>query len=175
MDGIERTGVVKLRGKPVTLLGPGLKAGDPAPEFRAVDGAFRQIQLADFKGKVVLLSAVPSLDTPVCSLQTKRFNDEVARLPTNVVVLTISTDLPFAQKRFCESEKVERILILCDSVWHSFGGNFGVLIKDMGLLARSVFVIAKDGTIAYMEIVPEMGDHPNYSAALVAAREAADR
>jgi thiol peroxidase len=165
-----------MKDDPVTLLGPEtpVDVGDPAPDFRVVDGAFQPVTLEDVKGRVVLISAVPSLDTGVCSAQTKRFNEEAARLPDDVSVLTISMDLPFAQKRFCDAEKVDRIRVLSDHVWRSFGLSYGVLIKDMGLLARSVWVIGKDGRIAYRQIVSEVTEHPDYDAALAAAREVAE-
>lgn len=164
---------VTMKGNPVALVGAPVRVGEPAPDFRVVDAAFKPVRLSDFKGQVVLISAVPSLDTGVCSLQTKRFNEEAAHLPTNVVVLTISEDLPFAQKRFCEAEKVERIKVLSDSVWHEFGAFYGMLIKDMGLLARSVWIVGRDGKVAYRQIVVEITTHPDYEAALTAVRDAA--
>jgi thiol peroxidase len=164
-----------MHGKPAVLLGNQPSPGTAAPDFKVVDGAFKPVKLSDFKGKVCLISAVPSLDTPVCSLQTKRFNSEVANLPSNVVAMTISMDLPFAQKRFCDAEKVDRILVLSDHVWHDFGTNYGILVKDMGLLARAVFVVGADGKIAYMQIVPELTQHPDYDAALLAVRQAAGK
>lgn len=169
----ERPGAVALRGTPLTLLGAPVGVGDVAPEFRVVDAEFEPVRLSDFQGKAVLISAVPSLDTGVCAAQTKRFNDEAAALPPNVAVLTLSMDLPFAQQRFCEAEGVERIRVLSDHVWRSFGRNYGVLIQGRGLLARSVFVIGKDGRIAYKQLVQELSKHPDYDAALSAAREAA--
>jgi len=172
MSEQERTGIVTMKGAPLTLLGPELKEGDPAPGFRAVDAGFKPVSLSDFSGKVCLISAVPSLDTGVCAVQTKRFNDEVERLPGKVAVLTISMDLPFAQKRFCDAEKIDRITVLSDHVWREFGLRYGVLIKDMGLLARSVFVVSND-CIAYRQIVPEVTQHPDYDAALAAVREQA--
>ena len=164
---------VTLKGSPVNLLGPALKAGDKAPAFRAVDGGFAPVQLADYKGKVLIISAVPSLDTPVCSIQTQRFNKKIASLPAGVEIITISMDLPFAQKRFCEAQKVDRIRILSDHVWREFGQNYGLLIENMGLLARSVWVIGKDGKVAYVQLVPEVAQEPDYAAALKAAKEAA--
>ncbi len=169
----EREGLVTMKGSPVVLLGRGVKAGEAARGFRVVDGAFQPVRLSDFRGKVVVISAVPSLDTGVCSAQTKRFNDEAAKLPADVVVLTISMDLPFAQKRFCETEKIGGIRVLSDHVWREFGTAYGVLIKDMGLLARAVFVVGKDGTVVYEQVVREVATHPDYDAALAAARKAA--
>ncbi len=169
----QRSGVVTLKGQPLTLLGPAIKVGQKAPDFQVVDEAFKPVRLSDFRGKAVLIAAVPSLDTPVCSMETKRFNEEAAKLPKDVVVLTISMDLPFAQKRFCEAEKVGGIQVLSDCVDHDFGQNYGVLIKGMGLLARSIFVVGKDGTIRYEQIVPEVTNHPDYDAALKAIKQAA--
>jgi thiol peroxidase len=170
MPDKERTGVVTAHGKPITLLGPELKVGDLAPDFVVVDEAFKPVHLADFKGKTVLISAVPSLDTGVCSLQTKRFNDEAEKLPPGVAVLTISEDLPFAQTRFCGAESIKNIRVLSDSVHRDFGLRFGVLIKDLGLVARSIWVIGPDGRLSYIEIVPELTHHPDYDRALAAVR-----
>ena len=166
---------VTMRGKPVVLLGTPVEAGTLAPDFRVVDGAFQPVKLSDFKGTVVLVSAVPSLDTPLCSLQTKRFNEEAAHLPSNVVVLAISEDLPFAQKRFCESEEIGRIRTLSDSVWRDFGAKYGILIENMGVLARSIWIVAADGRLVYRQIVPEITTHPDYDAALQVARDAAKK
>jgi len=173
MDLVERNGIVTMKGKALTLLGPDVRVGDPAPGFRVVDGAFQPVRFADFAGRAVLISAVPSLDTGVCALQTKRFNDEIESLPRDVIVLTVSMDLPFAQKRFCELEKVDRVQVLSDHVWREFGASYGILIKDLGLLARSVFVVEKGGRIAYRQIVPEVTEPPDYEAALKALRAAA--
>lgn len=164
---------VTMKGNPVALGGVLVKEGAVAPDFKVVDAGFKPVKLSDFKGKVVLISAVPSLDTGICSLQTKRFNEEMARLPADVVILTISEDLPFAQKRFCEAEKVDRIKVLSDCVWREFGSKYGLLITDMGLLARSVWVVNGEGKVAYRQIVPEIASHPDYDAALKAAREIA--
>lgn len=168
-----RTGLVTSKGQPVTLLGPDVKVGDMAPEFRAVDAAYRPVDLTSMRGKPVLIAAVPSLDTGLCSLETKRFNDEAATLPPEVVVVTISMDLPFAQKRFCEAEHVDRVKVLSDHVGREFGMRYGVLTEDRALLARSIFVIGRDGRIAYRELVYDQGTHPDYDAALQAIRRAA--
>jgi thiol peroxidase len=143
-----------------------VKAGGKAPDFKVVDEAFNPVTLSDFAGKKVLISAVPSLDTPVCSLQTKRFNAEAEMLGEAVAILTISADLPFAQKRFCDAERIGRTRVLSDSVWKDFARNYGVLIKDMGILARSIFIVGKDGTLEYMELVKEVTNHPDYDTAL---------
>jgi thiol peroxidase len=170
----ERTGLVTMKGNPVVLLGPSLKVGDPAPDFAAVDRQWQKVSLSGFRGKAVLISAVPSVDTSVCSLQTKRFNEAAAALPPDAVVLAVSQDLPFALDRFCGAEGVDRLQVLSDHVDAEFGMSYGVLIKGMRLLARSIFVIDKEGRIAYIELVPEITTHPDYDAALEALRKLTD-
>jgi thiol peroxidase len=162
----EHPGAVTAGGEPLTLLGPEVQVGRPAPEFTVVDASFNPVRLSDFRGRPVLISAVPSLDTGVCSLQTRTFNERVARLPGDVAALTISMDLPFAQKRFCSAEHIDRLQVLSDFVRRDFGSRYGILIKDRGLLARAVFVIGPDGTLVYREIVPELGHEPDYDEAL---------
>ncbi len=169
----EREGVVTMKGDPLVLLGPQLEVGDEAPGFTAVDRGLQPVSLSDFAGRTVLISAVPSVDTSVCSLQTKRFNEEAAALPEDVAVVTISMDLPFALDRFCGAEGIDRIQVLSDHAQASFGGAYGVLVKGLRLLARSVFVIDADGRIAHAEIVPELTDHPDYEAALATVRQLA--
>jgi thioredoxin-dependent peroxiredoxin len=168
-----RTGLVTMKGNPVTLLGPELKVGESAPDFRVVDSGFQPVDFESLRGKPILIAAVPSLDTKVCALETKRFNDELAALPADVQLLTISMDLPFAQMRFCDAEHIDRVRVLSDHVWREFGTHYGVLIENLGLLARSIFVVGRDGKITYREIVPELGQQPNYDAALEAIRRAA--
>jgi thioredoxin-dependent peroxiredoxin len=169
----DRKGAVTFKGGPLTLVGNEVKVGDKAPDFALVANDLSPATLATFKGKTLLVTSVPSLDTPVCDRETHRFNEEASKLGDNIRVLTISMDLPFAQKRFCEAEKIGRIRVLSDSVWREFAERYGVLIKDMGLLARSVFVVGKDGRVAYKQIVPELTTHPDYDAALAAAKKAA--
>jgi len=164
----ERAGVVTLNGNPVTLLGPELGPGDPAPDFTVVDREMAPVTLADSAGKTRLISVVPSLDTPICELQTKRFHEEAARLPGSVAILTISMDLPFAQQRFCTTQGIDRIQVLSDHRDASFGTAYGVLIKELRLLARSIFVVGPDDVIRYVQIVPEVTEHPDYEAALQA-------
>lgn len=166
-----RVSTVKAGEQQIVLLGNELKTGKKAPAFKVVDNNFKPVTLADFTGKILLLSVVPSIDTGVCSLQTKRFNSEVASLPDDVVLLTISTDLPFAQKRFCQQEQVEAMAVLSDAVWRDFGSNYGLLIKDMGLLARAIIVIDRAGNVAYQQMVPELAQEPDYAAALHALRQ----
>lgn len=156
--------------KTVTLEGKRPKLSQMAPGFKVVDEHFSPVMLSDFKGKTVLISAVPSLDTGVCALQTKRFNSEVGHFSDDVIMLTISTDLPFAQKRFCKVENVDKIKVLSDSVWRDFGEKYGLLIQDYGLLARAIFIIDAEGKLQYQELVPNITEHPNYDAALEALK-----
>lgn len=169
----EREGLVKMKGVAKTLVGHPVKDGDFAPEFSAVDTNFSPVHLSSFIGNTVIISAVPSLDTSVCSVQTKKFNEEIAKLPENIKIITISSDLPFAQKRFCNTEKTDKMIFLSDAARHEFGVRYGVYIKDMGILARSVFVIDGDDNVVYNEIVPEISSEPDYQKALEAARKAA--
>lgn len=157
--------------KTVTLAGKLPTLEQVAPGFKVVDDKFAPVTLSDFKGKIVLISAVPSLDTGVCALQTKRFNSEVSHFSDDVVMLTISADLPFAQKRFCQVENVDKINVLSDSVWRDFGDKYGLLIEDYGLLARAIFIIDADGKLQYQELVPNITAHPDYDAALAALKE----
>nr|WP_246058435.1 thiol peroxidase [Litorilituus lipolyticus] len=158
--------LVKAGNKYVTLLGTQVNVGEQAPDFKVVDKNFAPVTLENFSNQTVLISVVPSLDTGVCSLQTKRFNEEVGKLPKNISLVTISNDLPFAQKRFCKTEKVDQIKVLSDSVWREFGINYGLLIKDMGLLTRAIFIINNEGKIVYKELVANISEHPNYDKAL---------
>src|SRR5262247_2138708 len=171
-----RANAVTLRGNPVTLVGPEIKAGQPAPDFTAVDNSLAPVKLSDAKGKVLILSAVPSLDTPVCDTETRRFNTEAGKLPGGVEVWTISMDLPFAQKRWCGAAGVSSVKTLSDFRDRSFARSYGVAIQEgplTGLSARAVFVVGKDGTIKHAEYVSDITKEPNYEAALSAARQAA--
>lgn len=165
----KRPNAVTFKGNPHTLVGPQLKAGDKAPDFRALSG-LELVTLAQTPGKARLFSVVPSVDTPVCSIQTKKFNESLAALKDKVAAYTISLDLPFAQKRFCGAENITNMQNLSDVHNHSFGQNYGVLIEGLPLplLSRAVFVVDKNGTITYAEYVPEVGAEPNYAAALAA-------
>jgi len=168
LDKLKETqNLVKAGDKYVTLLGEQVNVGEQAPPFKVVDKNFSPVTLKDFPGQTLLISVVPSLDTGVCSIQTKRFNEEAAKLPKNITILTISNDLPFAQKRFCDTEKVENLKVLSDSVWREFGANYGLLIKDMGLLTRAIFIIDEQGKIVYKELVANISQHPNYDKALL--------
>ncbi|HEV8309476.1 MAG TPA: thiol peroxidase [Methylomirabilota bacterium] len=167
---------VTFKGTPLTLAGSEVKPGDPAPDFTAVDTSLQPVRLSDARGKVVVLSAVPSLDTPVCDTETRRFNEEAAKLGENVLVWTISMDLPFAQKRWCGAAGITRVKTLSDFRERSFGQQYGTLIKEgalAGLEARAVFVVGKDGRVKHVEYVKEVTTEPNYEAALAAARAAA--
>lgn len=162
----ENSSLVKAGDKFVTLLGKQINEGDTAPNFKVVNESFSPVTLNEFKNKNILISVVPSLDTGVCSIQTKRFNKAVEKIPENTVLLTISNDLPFAQKRFCETEKTDKIKILSDSVWRDFGTKYGLLIKDMGLLTRAIFLINTEQKVIYKELVANLSEHPNYEKAL---------
>lgn len=165
--------LVKANNKYVTLLGTQVAVNDQAPNFKVVDKNFSPVQLSDFKGQTILISVVPSLDTGVCSIQTKRFNDEAAKLPKNITLLTISNDLPFAQKRFCKVEGVDQIKVLSDSVWRNFGESYGLIIKNMGLLTRAIFIIDNHGKVKYKELVANISEHPDYESALTAVKNIA--
>ena len=169
---MERPGATTMRGKPLTLLGPELKAGQKAPEFETVSDGMQPTSLASTGQSVRIFSVVPSLDTPVCDAQTKRFNEEAAKLP-GVEIYTISMDLPFAQKRWCGAYGVDKVKMLSDHRNGSFGEHYGTLIKDLRIESRAIFVLDKDNTIKHVEYVKEVADHPNYDAALNAARSLA--
>jgi len=158
-----------MRGKPLTLLGPELKAGEKAPDFEAVSDAVQSVNLEKTGHGVRIFSVIPSLDTPVCDAQTKRFNEEAAKLD-GIEIYTISMDLPFAQKRWCGAFGIDKIKMLSDHRTGSFGENYGTLIKDLRIESRAIFVLDKDGTIKHVEYVKEVADHPNYEAALAAAK-----
>jgi thiol peroxidase len=160
------------KGGPLELVGPELKVGDPAPDFRAVDTGLQEVTLASTGNGVRVFSVVPSLDTPVCDMQTKRFNDAAATLP-QVQFYTISVDLPFAQKRWCNSFGVDNVKMISDHKYASFGENYGTLIKDWRIESRAIFVVDQNNRIAHVEYVPEVAEHPNYDAALAKAKELA--
>src|SRR5208337_3906431 len=159
------------RGNPLTLIGPELKAGDAAPDFAVVDSGLKPIGLKETGSQVRIISVVPSLDTPVCDAQTKRFNEEAAKMP-NVDILTVSMDLPFAQKRWCGAFGVDKVKMLSDHKDASFGSNYGTLIKELRIESRAIFVIDPDNRILHAEYVKEVADFPNYEAALAAVRGA---
>jgi thiol peroxidase len=170
-----RKGEVTFKGNPIELVGPKLKAGDAAPEFSCVGAGLAVINLAGTAGKARLFSVVPSLDTPVCSIQTKRFAQELRALGDKVAAYIVSLDLPFAQARFCTDAKIENLKNLSDVHDHSFGKNYGVLIQGLPipLLARSLFVVDPSNKITYVQIVPEIAQEPDYEPALAALKAAA--
>lgn len=169
----ERKGAVTMRGNPLTLVGPELKVGQKAPNFTAVGKGMAPVTLDQLKGKVKIIAAIPSIDTPVCDAETRRFNEEASKLPGDVQILTISMDLPFAQARWCGAAGVDKVAMASD--WRSadFGLKYGGLIKELHLLARAVFVIDKNDNVVHAEYVKEVADQPNFDAALEAARKAA--
>lgn len=158
-----------MRGKPLTLLGPELKAGEKAPDFQAVTDSLQDVNLEKTGHAVRIFSVIPSLDTPVCDAQTKRFNEEAAKLD-GIEIYTISMDLPFAQKRWCGAFGVDKVKMLSDHRTGSFGEHYGTMIKELRIESRAIFVLDKDGTIKHVEYVKEIADHPNYEAALAAAK-----
>lgn len=169
---MERPGATTMRGNPLTLIGPELKAGDTAPDFSLVDNGLKPVTLKDTGTHVRIISVVPSLDTPVCDAQTKRFNEEASKLP-DVDILTVSMDLPFAQKRWCGAFGVDKVKMLSDHRDGSFGTAYGTLIKDMRIESRAIFVLDQNNKIRHVEYVKEVADFPNYESALAAAKSAA--
>ena len=165
----ERKGVATLKGNPLTLVGPEIKVGDKAPEFIVRKG-LSDVKSSEYAGKIRLISVVPSLDTPVCDAQTRKFNDEASKLGDNVKILTISMDLPFAGNKFCDTAGIKNLDVLSDYKDADFGIKYGVLIKEHRLDMRAIFVVDKDDTVKYVQIVPEMTDHPDYEHAIAALK-----
>lgn len=163
---------ITFKGNKITILGNELKEGQVVPDFQLTANDMSDLSINNFKGKVVIISTIPSLDTPVCSIETKRFNEEASNLSDSVVILTVSRDLPFAQKRWCAAEGVSKVVTASDYKHRSFGSAFGVEIKELGLLARAIFVVGKDGKITHTEYVQEIAQEPDYSLALNAAKKA---
>lgn len=171
----ERVGVHTLKGNPLTLIGPELKVGDKAPEFTVRSSLVDTKSSADFKGKIRLINVVPSLYTGICDAQTRRFNEEAAKLGDDVVILTISVDLPPAQQQYCAAAGIDKVVVLSDHYDVSFGTAYGVLIKELRLLARSIFIVDKNDTLAYVAVNNEMAEHPDYDAALAALKKLLDQ
>ena len=167
----ERAGLVTMKGNPIVLLGNEVKVGDLAPDFEVVDNGLSPVKFSSFRGKVCVLSSVPSLDTPVCDMETRRFNSEAAQLSDDVEILTISMDLPFAQARWCGAAGVTRVKTLSDHRDAAFGSGYGVLIKGLRLLARAVFVVDRQGVVRYHELVKEIASEPDYAAVLAAVKD----
>lgn len=164
----ERT--VAFKGNPITLIGPELKVGDKAPDFKLNKNLLEEVSLSDFAGKVKLISVVPSLDTGVCDAQTRRFNEEASKLGDNVIVLTVSADLPFAQARWCGAAGIDKVVTLSDYKTNSFGEAYGVLIKEFRLDMRAVFVVDANDTIQYVQVLQEMTEHPDYEKPVEAVK-----
>ncbi|MBC8586738.1 thiol peroxidase [Tissierellaceae bacterium BX21] len=166
----KRANIITMKGNPMTLLGPEIKIGDKAPDFTVLTGDLKPYTLKDAGDKIKIISVVPSLDTGVCELQTIRFNEEAADLD-NVVILTISVDLPYAQKRFCSSNNIDKVITLSDHKDLSFGLNYGFVIEELRLLSRGIIVLDKDNTVRYVEYVKEVSNHPDYDKALEETRK----
>jgi thiol peroxidase len=168
-----RNNAFKIGDTFVTLIGDEVKAGELAPEFTAVTAGWIKVNpLQDSKGKVIILSAVPSLDTDVCDRETRRFNEEAAKLSDDIVIYTISCDFPMAQKRWCGAAGVEKVKVVSDVVEAEFGEKYGLLIKERRYLRRAVFIVGRDGKLTYVNYLPALGDEPDYEEVIAAAKEA---
>ena len=167
---MENKNAVKVKGSPVTLIGEEIKTGQSARDFKVLNTNMEEVTLSGFKNKIKLIASVPSLDTPVCDLEIKRFNDEAAKLSKDLVIIFISMDLPFAQKRFCQANDIKIVKTLSDHRDADFGQKFGVLIKELRLLARAIFILDKADVIRYVQIVPELSSPPDYERALEALK-----
>jgi thiol peroxidase len=158
----ERVGLVTMRGNPLTLVGNEVKVGETAPDFVALDNNLTPVKLSAYRTKICIISSVPSLDTPVCDNETRKFNEEAMKLGEKVQIITISMDLPFAQKRWCGAAGVNKIQTLSDHKEAQFGTTYGVLIKELRLLARAVFLVDQKGILQYTQLVKEIANEPNY-------------
>lgn len=167
----ERSDVITMKGNPLTLIGPETQLKERSPDCELLDNDLSPVNLSSFRGKICVISAVPSLDTPVCDMETRRFNEEAGKLGGDVVVLTISMDLPFAQKRWCGAAGVDKVITLSDHRTASFGKAYGVLIKELRLLARAIFVVDREGLVQYIQIVKEVTEEPDYDAVLSAVNQ----
>jgi thiol peroxidase len=163
---------ITFRGEPVTITGNETKTGQTAPDFTLTGTDLNPVKLSDFKGKVKIISVFPSIDTQVCSLQTKRFNTEASKLGDDIVILCVSKDLPFAQSRFCGAEGIEKVITLSDYRNNEFGEKYGFLLQELGLLTRGVIVVDKDNIVQYVEYVKEVAEEPNYKKAIEEAKNA---
>ena len=166
----ERMDVITMHGSPLTLVGNGFTMGQAAPEATLLSNDLKPVRISDYRGKVVVISSVPSLDTPVCDMQTRRFNSEAVNLADDVIILTVSADLPFAQKRWCGAAGVERVTTLSDHRDVAFATAYGLLIKELRLLARSVLVLDRQGVVRYCQLVKEVSEEPDYDAVLKAVK-----
>ena len=167
----ENSEIITMKGNSLTLVGKQPKVGDHAPDFEVLNNDLSPVKLSPFNGKVCVIASIPSLDTPVCDMETRRFNEEAGTLGSDVAILTISMDLPFAQKRWCGAAGVDKVTTLSDHMGASFGEAYGVLIKELRLLARAVFVVDGDGVVQYVQIVKEVADEPDYEDVLEALKK----
>ena len=167
----ERAGIITVQGNPLTLLGNEVKIGDKAPDFEVTDNDMAPVTFASFRGKTCIIASVPSLETNTCDLETRRFNDEAGKLGPDVTILTISMDLPFTQKRWCGAAGVDKVQTLSDYKDASFGSAYGVLVKETKLLARTIFVVDREGTVRYIQIVPDISQEPDYNSVLDAVKK----
>ncbi|HIJ59905.1 MAG TPA: thiol peroxidase [Nitrospirae bacterium] len=163
---MERKEVITIKGNPLTLVGNEVKVGDKAPDFKVLDGALNEVKLSDFKGKIKVISVTPSLDTPVCDMQLKRFDKEATSLSDDVAMINISVDLPFAISRFCTTNEISKAKAYSDHKDLSFGQNYGLIIKELRLLARAIVIIDREDIIRSFEVVSEVTNHPDYDKAL---------
>jgi thiol peroxidase len=169
----EHPGAITMKGNPLTLIGRLPEVGQAAPDFEVLDNNLTPVKLSSFKGKICIIASVPSLDTPVCDIETRRFNTEAAKLSADVIILTISMDLPFAQKRWCGAAGIDKVTTLSDHRNAEFGAAFGTIIKELRLLARAVFVIDKNGIVRLVQLVKEVAQEPDYEAVLAAVKKLA--
>jgi thiol peroxidase len=169
-----RSGAVTFKGAPLTLAGQEVKVGSPAPDFKLhyFEGGMKELKLADLKGKPSIISVVPSLDTPVCQVQTRTFNAQLGDLGDKINAVTVSLDLPFAMNRFCGAENIKNIRSASDYQDRNFGNSYGTLIEELKILSRAVFVLDKDGKVVYAQYVPEVASEPAYEPALAALKAA---
>ncbi|MBF0226936.1 MAG: thiol peroxidase [Desulfobacterales bacterium] len=167
----ERQGLITMKGNPFTLIGNVPKIGELAPDFEVINNELQPVKLSSFKGKVCIISSVPSLDTPVCNMQTRRFNKEAVSLSSDTLILTISMDLPFAQVRWCGSSGVDKVITLSDYKNAEFGINYGILIKELRLLARAVYIVDKEGILRFEHLVKEIANEPGYDEILKAVNQ----
>jgi thiol peroxidase len=168
---MERKDLITFKGNPLTLEGNEVRAGQKSPDFEVLDNDLKPVKLSSFKGKICILSSVPSLDTLVCDIATRKFNEKAAGLSKDTIILTISMDLPFAQKRWCGAAGIKNVLTLSDHRQASFGRAFGVLIKELRLLARAVFIVDKEGIVRYKQLVREITNEPDYDDVFNALNE----
>jgi thiol peroxidase len=165
---LERQGVITIHGNPLTLMGHAVKVGEEAPDVEVLDNDLHPVKISSWRGKVTVISTVPSLDTPVCDIETRHFNDEAAHLGNDVAIVTISMDLPFAQKRWCGAAGVSRVKTFSDHRDAAFGNAYGVLIKELRLLARCIWLVDRQGKVQYVQLVKEVTEEPDYEAVLQA-------